>query len=90
MKNIARKLNVTGIAGLSIGTTRNSKGYLLKRYSVNTQNSDGKKICASFYFGKNTTQGTAYRNACKYLSQKTNLNVPTSTRLKQIYNVFDH
>lgn len=51
--NTARRQNVTGVPMLSIGTTKNDKGGVLKRYCVNHKTAD-KLVCKSFYFGANT------------------------------------
>ena len=58
----ARKINVTGIKYLSIGSTKNGKGHRLTRYTVNYK---GK--ATSFYFGFNQRQRVAFDSACDYL-----------------------
>lgn len=65
---MARKTNVTGIKGLSIGSTKNDRGYLLARYLVNFK-SEGKYKSKSFYFGKNLTQREAFNKACEYMME---------------------
>jgi hypothetical protein len=49
-----RKQNITGIKGLSIGTTKNSKGDQLTRYCVNYKNGE-QCVGRSFYFGSNNS-----------------------------------
>ena len=82
---MARRTNVTGIAKLSIGTTTNNRGFILTRYIVNTEKGKGK----SFYFGKNTTQYTAFLSAVRYMKQMKIL-MNTMTEAKAIYKAYDH
>ncbi|MEW4367632.1 hypothetical protein ABVT42_19325 [Aliikangiella sp. GXAS 306] len=80
---MARKINVTGIKGLSIGRTKNDRGYELSRYCVT------KPSPKSFYFGKNKRQYDAYLIACEYLIENGLLN-STKKHLKKIYIEYRH
>ena len=65
---MARKHNITGIEGLSIGSTKNDRGYNLTRYIVNYKDSNTKKARAkSFYFGARQIQINAFREACAFM-----------------------
>lgn len=61
-----RKQNITGIKGLSIGTTKNSKGDQLTRYCVNYKNGE-QCVGRSFYFGSNNSQIDAFKSAIEYM-----------------------
>lgn len=62
MTGVARKHNVTGIKKLSLGTTKNNRGYELRRYCVNHESE-----CKSFYFGEKQTQKSAFLKAVLYM-----------------------
>lgn len=82
---MARKTNVTGIAKLSIGTTKNDRGYTFTRYIVNTETGKAK----SFYFGKKTTQYAAFHKAVLYMKEK-KIFTQTIAKAKAIYKEFNH
>lgn len=82
---MARRTNITGIAKLSIGTTTNDRNYTLTRYIVNSEKGKAK----SFYFGKNTTQYTAFLNAVRYMKEK-KLFTQTMADAKAIYATLHH
>jgi hypothetical protein len=65
-RSMARKHNITGIAGLSIGETKNDRGYSMTRYTVNHK-VDGKAKAKSFYFGARQSQKDAFIKACAYM-----------------------
>jgi len=85
----ARKNNVTGLKGLSIGKTRNDRGHVLSRYSINYKNADGVPACHSFYFGVNTPQKGAFNAACDFLEELNNENLSMRKRNK-VYADYDH
>ncbi len=63
---MARKHNITGIKGLSIGSTRNDRGYVITRYTVNYRANDKNKA-KSFYFGVRQSQIDAFKKACAFM-----------------------
>ena len=65
--SIARRHNVTGVPRLSIGTTKNDRGYILRRYLICAEDNDGTKVHKSFYFGVNREQVDAFYDACSAL-----------------------
>jgi hypothetical protein len=65
-KDIARRLNITGIKGLSIGAFEDRNGRKVTRYIVNYKD-DGKKKGRSFYFGARKTQIDAFKSACEFM-----------------------
>ncbi len=85
---MARKTNITGIKTLSIGHTKNSKGGLLTRYSVNYKK-DGKPSCKSFYFGANQNQFDAFIKATDFMTENGLLSL-SSDEVKTIYKEFKH
>lgn len=85
---MARKSNVTGIKKLSIGHTKNDKGGLLTRYSVNYK-ADDKAKCKSFYFGVNKAQFEAYIEATNFMLELGLLEL-TNEQIKSIYQDFKH
>lgn len=91
MKNkiLARKSNITGIQSLSIGTTKNSKGYLLTRYQVNYRIGAYNYIYGCFYFGKNTKQIDAFYKACELLFNS-GADVGTKRKWSRIYKQYKH
>ncbi len=65
---MARKTNVTGIKGLSIGATKNDRGYATSRYTVNYKLEGKSKAKAkSFYFGARQSQIDAFNKACEFM-----------------------
>lgn len=64
---MARKTNITGIKGLSIGSTKNNRGYSMTRYTVNHKTEAGKYKAKSFYFGRNCSQKEAFSKAIEYM-----------------------
>lgn len=89
-KMTARKHNVTGVAGLSLGTTKNDRGYTLHRYCVNFKDEDNNPAGASFYFGKNKSQFSAFLDACEFLKELGEDIVTSKAALKKIYTEFNH
>lgn len=84
---MARKTNVTGLKGLSIGSTKNNRGYEMSRYSVN-YSVDGKPKSKSFYFGRNKMQHEAFNLAFDFMLD-IGL-VDESVDPKNIYSSFNH
>lgn len=85
---MARKTNITGIKKLSIGTTKNDKGNVLKRYCVNYKVED-KSICKSFYFGINQSQKAAFKSAINFMLEN-KLTEKTNQELMQVFNEYQH
>jgi hypothetical protein len=85
---MARKTNVTGIKKLSIGSTKNDKGGLLTRYSVNYKIGDKAK-CKSFYFGVNKAQFNAYIEATNFMLENGLIEL-SNENIKSIYHDFNH
>lgn len=85
----ARRHNVTGIPMLSIGTTKNDRGYILNRYCVNFKDEENKPCSASFYFGKAKSQFDAYIDACDFLAELGE-DIAGKAQLKKIYVEFNH
>lgn len=85
----ARRHNVTGIPMLSIGTTKNDRGYILNRYCVNFKDENGKPCSASFYFGKSKKQFDAYVDACDFLMELGE-EIGSKAHIKKTYADFNH
>ncbi len=66
---MARKTNVTGIKGLSIGTITNDRGYSMTRYVVNYK-LEGKNKGKSYYFGARQSQIDAFNKACEFMLEQ--------------------
>lgn len=86
---MARRDNITGIPKLSIGTTKNDRGYVMNRYCFNFKDDDGKPCSTSFYFGKTTNQIDAYFDACEFMKE-TGENLGSKAMLKQIFIDYKH
>jgi hypothetical protein len=85
----ARKHNVTGLKCLSIGTTKNGRGHVLTRYSINYKSEGDVPACHSFYFGKNTTQKAAFNAACDFLESLRG-EVLSARKRTKIYIDYEH
>ena len=79
---------MTGIPMLSIGTTKNEKGGILKRYCVNHK-IEGKPVCKSFYFGANTGQKEAFSKSIEYMIEK-RLYSSSGQAAEGVYRRFKH
>jgi len=84
---MARKHNITGIKGLSIGSTKNDRGYTLNRYIVNYSDS-GKSKAKSFYFGARQSQINAFNKACEFMLDIGLID--DDVNCQDIYNEFKH
>lgn len=89
MKSVARKHNVTGVPGLAIGSTKNDRGHVLKRYSTNFIDENEKPVNQSFYFGKNKSQFEAFVGACSFLKDNGIIKLSRKA-LTDIYKGLDH
>lgn len=86
---MARRYNVTGIQKLSLGTTKNNRGYVLKRYLINAYDDEGNRISKSFYFGVKCTQMDAFLVACQFLKESGE-KLPGVSKLKAIFKQYGH
>jgi len=84
---MARKTNITGIKGLSIGSTKNDRGYVTTRYTVNHK-IDSKNKAKSFYFGARQTQFDAFKKACEFMFE--NGLIDDDFDYLKIYKKFKH
>lgn len=85
---MARRSNITGIKGLSIGSTKNNRGYSMTRYTVNHKTTEGKYKAKSFYFGRNCNQKEAFNKAIDYMLE--NELVEVDIDKIEIYEGFKH
>ncbi len=85
---MARKTNITGIKRLSIGTTKNDRGYTMQRYTVSLKTDTGV-TGKSFYFGENKKQLEAFLNAVRYLKAQ-KIYSGSIKEAKEIYINYKH
>jgi hypothetical protein len=84
-----RKNNVTGIARLAIGTTKNYRGLILTRYVINYVDTYGFPSSKSYYFGKRNPQKKAFHKACDFL-ESIGQTIGSRQKRAAIYRKFDH
>ncbi len=87
-KTVARRVNVTGVDGLSIGTTKNAQGYQLKRYLV-AYRKEHVPTNATFYFGENNSQYAAFVAATEFM-KRVGYQLPDHRQLMAIYHDYHH
>lgn len=90
MKDRARRHNVTGIKHLSIGTTSNDRGYVLRRYTVNATPENGVPVARSFYFGARCPQETAFLAACNFMKELGLMKKQSKAALLDLYQEYQH
>ena len=83
---MARKTNVTGIKGLSIGATKNDRGYATTRYTVNYK--DGKPKAQSYYFGARQSQKDAFDKEIEFMIEQELID--NNIDYSKIYKKFKH
>ena len=83
-----RKKNITGIKGLSIGSCKNDRGYVLTRYIVNYKLEEGKAKGKSFYFGARQSQIDAFNKACEFMLESDL--IAEDLDCSKIYKKFKH